>query len=94
MVGIDVASKMVELARENVPSGTEFLVGDAEALDFEDSSFDAVTCSFGFLHFAEPERVFHQVVRALKPGGRLFFTVWQEPDEGNEFLGLVLSTVQ
>ena len=56
VVGIDVASNMVELARQRVPVGAKFYEGDAEVLSFEDESFDAVLCGFGLLHFTQPEQ--------------------------------------
>jgi SAM-dependent methyltransferase len=94
VVGIDAAPNMIELARQNVPEAAEFHEGNAEALPFEDGSFDAVLSSFGFLHFAHPEDALREAVRVLKAGGSLALTVWQAPDKGNEFMGHIHGTVQ
>lgn len=91
-VGLDFARPMVELARQNVPEA-EFLEGDAEALPFEASSFDAVICPFGLLHLAEPERAVAEAYRVLVPGGRYAFTVWCSLDKV-EFFELVFGAIQ
>lgn len=73
--GLDFAPAMVAEARRRRP-GVTFRVGDAEAIPFPDSSLDIVTCSFGMLHMAQPERVLAEIVRVLRPGGRFGMTVW------------------
>lgn len=93
VVGIDVAPNMVALARQRVP-GAVFHEGDAEALPFEDAQFDSVFCSFGLLHFAQPARALREMARVLKPEGTLGFTVWCPPDQGNEFMGLILKVYE
>jgi SAM-dependent methyltransferase len=93
VVGIDVAANMVALARRRVP-GAVFHEGDAEALPFEDGQFDAVFCSFGLLHFAQPAQALHEMARVLRPGGTVGFTVWCPPEQGNQFMGLILKAYE
>ena len=93
VVGIDVATNMVELARKLVP-GAIFHEGNGEALPFEDETFDAVACSFGLLHMAQPETAVREVARVLKPGGSFAYTVWYGPDSGSEFFRVLLGTYQ
>lgn len=92
VTGFDLSSTMVEEARKRVPEAT-FREGDAAALPFPDGLFDAVTCGFGMLHFAEPDRALAEIRRVLAPGGRVGFTVWDDPERAVTF-GLVLKAVE
>lgn len=55
----------------------EWIQADAAQLPFEDERFDLVFCQCGWLWFAEPELVLHEIVRVLKPEGCVAFI---EPD--------------
>ncbi len=70
VVGIDAAAAMAGLARRLHPS-LEFRQAEAEALPFEDGSFDAVVGNFVIFHVGRPERAVEEFVRVLAPGGRL-----------------------
>ena len=88
--GIDFATEMVAQASRNYP-GLAFREGDATALDFEDASFDVVACSFGILHFDEPERAIDETLRVLRPGGRYGFTAWSP---NGDFIVLVMTAIK
>lgn len=49
----------------------DWVVGDAMALPFEDSSFDVYTISFGIRNVTRPEDALAEAYRVLRPGGRL-----------------------
>lgn len=91
-VGIDIAASMVQEARQRYPQA-EFREGDAEALEFEDASFNAVLCPFGLLHMPEPDKAIAEAFRVLKSNGHFAFTVWCGPEK-HEFFDLVLSAIQ
>ncbi len=70
IVGLDLSPRMIAEARRRHPEA-ELRVGDCEAIDAPEASFDAVLCS-GVLHrLATPETTLAEVRRVLKPGGAL-----------------------
>jgi SAM-dependent methyltransferase len=91
VVGVDIAQAMVELAGRLHP-GVEFRQADAQALPFEDASFDAVVGNFAILHLGRPERAVAEFVRTIAPGGALALTVWDLP-ERMRIIGVLLDAV-
>ncbi len=76
-VGVDLAPGMVKAARRRVARAglerAEVALGDAEGLDFEDSSLDVVTSSY-VLDILPRERILtslEEFLRVLKPGGQV-----------------------
>jgi ubiquinone/menaquinone biosynthesis C-methylase UbiE len=65
---------------------------DAQSLHFEDSTFDAVVCQFGVMFFPDKPKALAAARRVLKPGGRLFFSVWDRIED-NEFADLTVATL-
>jgi SAM-dependent methyltransferase len=91
-IGLDFSSAMIARARQVHPSIT-FRDGDAQALPFDDGSFDAVVMNFGLLHLARPDVAIAEAARVLRPGGRYAFTIWAPPDKAVGF-GLVLAAIE
>lgn len=71
-VGFDISAPMLTRAvLDNNSPRTCYVRGDAHLLPFDDETFDAVCC-FGALYLMpEPFRVAHEMVRVLRPGGRI-----------------------
>ena len=90
VVGVDMAPAMVELARRLHPT-VEFRVAQAEALPFEDDSFDAVISNFVAPHLSRPELAVAELARVLRGGGRLALTTWDAADR-MRFLGVFLDS--
>jgi len=89
VIGIDLSPKDLQTARSRVvdmeafePKGhITFLQGDATRLPFPDASFDTVICSEVLEHIPNFITVIEELVRVLKPGGRLCVSVpraWPE----------------
>jgi demethylmenaquinone methyltransferase/2-methoxy-6-polyprenyl-1,4-benzoquinol methylase len=90
IVGSDFVPEMLARAREKVSmagAGITFVEADALALPFGDSSFDLVSCSFGFRNLANYERGLLEIFRVLKPGGVAAILEFAEP-RGKVFGGL------
>jgi ubiquinone/menaquinone biosynthesis C-methylase UbiE len=73
-VGVDVSETMIAEARRRAEQRAlkaEFEVGDAQALRFDDASFDACRTERMLMHVPDAERAFAEMVRVIRRGGRL-----------------------
>jgi SAM-dependent methyltransferase len=71
LVGVDLSSGMIALTNEQ-QADVEFLVADAMALPFPDSSFDVVTARHMLYHVPDIHKALLEIRRVLKPHGRFF----------------------
>lgn len=89
VTGIDIAPGMVDaLAADLAARGianAEVRVGDAEALEFPDATFDAVLGGFMIFFCPDPDRVLAEFFRVLKPGGVVALTIF-DGDTPSAFL--------
>jgi len=79
VVGIDLAPALIETARRQAADdGVEidYRVGDAENLELEDASFDAVTSTFGVMFAPDQPRAAAELARVTRRGGRLGLATW------------------
>jgi len=73
VVGIDLAPALIETARRQAADdGVEidYRVGDAENLELEDASFDAVTSTFGVMFAPDQPRAAAELARVTRRGRR------------------------
>jgi ubiquinone/menaquinone biosynthesis C-methylase UbiE len=73
---VDISAEQQHYARlEAVYAGVaqriDFVLADARTLPWPAGSFDVVISMNAFHHLDDPERVFNEMVRVLKPGGKL-----------------------
>jgi ubiquinone/menaquinone biosynthesis C-methylase UbiE len=54
---------------------------DAQALPFDDATFDLVCCQFGVMFFPDRQSGYLEAKRVLKPGGCFLFSVWDRIEE-------------
>ena len=79
VTGVDIAPNLVEQARENAKVArlnAKFDEGDAEALPYDDASFDAVVTMFGAMFAPRPELVVSELKRVCRPGGFIAMANW------------------
>ncbi len=78
VVAVDPLAEMLEVLRRSLPD-TPALLGTAEEIPLADNSVDAVLVAQAW-HWFDPARAVPEVVRVLRPGGRLAL-VWNTRDE-------------
>lgn len=74
VVGLDVNADMLSVARRK-STRVEWREGRAESLPFPDGSFDAVVSQFGFMFFDDRPAALREMMRVLRPGGRMAVAV-------------------
>ena len=77
--GMDIAPEMIRQARELAEQQgiqAQFDEGDAEALQYDDNSFDVVATMFGAMFAPRPDVVTSELVRVCKPGGKIAMANW------------------
>jgi ubiquinone/menaquinone biosynthesis C-methylase UbiE len=72
---VDFSPRMIEKAKaKHQDDRVSFLVADAGKIPVPDASMDRVLCFSAWPHFPDPDAVIKELLRLLKPGGRLH--VW------------------
>lgn len=72
VTGIDLSPQMLARARrraEQVRPDTDLREGDAQALPFEDDSFDTVVCTYSLCSIPDDRQAVAEMARVLRPGG-------------------------
>src|SRR6516162_8394388 len=92
VTGVDIAPNLIQLAQARARAeglNARFMEGDAEALPFEDGSFDVVTSLVGAMFAPRPDLVARELLRVCSPGGTIAMGNWTR--EG--FVGQMFNTL-
>ncbi len=79
VTAVDLSAGALELARRRAELealSVDTRVCDAQALPFEDASFDAVLSTFGAMFAADARRAADEMLRVCRPGGRIGLANW------------------
>jgi demethylmenaquinone methyltransferase/2-methoxy-6-polyprenyl-1,4-benzoquinol methylase len=103
VVGVDQSPEMLAVGRRRVAEAglsdrIDLVEGRAEALPFDDASFDAVTFTYLFRYVGDPAATLRELARVVRPGGRVAMlefglprSVWRGPWELYVRVGLPLA---
>ncbi len=87
VTGIDLSTRMLELARErSADEGLDnvtFVRGDAQVFRFEPEEFDVAMSSFGTMFFNDPVTAFTNIGGGLRRGGTLALLAWRALQEND-----------
>jgi ubiquinone/menaquinone biosynthesis C-methylase UbiE len=75
LTGVELSPSMLEIARaraRELGREIDLRVGDAQALEFPDESFDTVVCTLSLCTIPDDRAAVAEVRRVLRPGGRFF----------------------
>jgi 2-polyprenyl-3-methyl-5-hydroxy-6-metoxy-1,4-benzoquinol methylase len=92
VIGIDIAPNLVEQARQRAVAeklSIQFEEGDAEALPYENGSFDVVVSMFGAMFAPRPDVVASELLRVTRPGGMIAMANWTP----GSFIGQMFKTI-
>lgn len=85
VTGIDLSKGMMSYGGLKVEGlmfndRVDFVYGNAQAMPFEDASFDGVTCAFGCRNFQNLDEGLREMYRVLKPGGQVTILEFSYPN--------------
>jgi len=71
IIGLDASAEMIELAKKQKIDGLKILHAPAEKIPLDDNICDIVVSRFSLPYWNDPNQVFSEINRILKPGGKL-----------------------
>lgn len=86
IVGIDISEGMLNIGRKkiadkNLQQTIQLEIGDSEQINYPDNSFDAITVAFGVRNFENLEVGLQNMLRVLKPKGKLVIIECTQPKQ-------------
>ena len=82
--GVDASPGMLTVAEQLEPA-VRWKQGLAESLPYPEASFDAVVSQFGLMFFENREGALAEMLRVLRPGGRLAVAVWESLENSEAY---------
>jgi len=81
----DINSSMLNVGRDKLRDhglvqNIEYVQANAEALPFDDNTFDVITIAFGLRNVTDKDKALASMFRVLKPGGRLLVLEFSKPE--------------
>lgn len=87
VTGIDISEGMLaegrkKIDKEGLTQKINLYTGDSETINYPSETFDAVMVAFGVRNFENLEKGLAEMMRVLKPGGRLVVLEFSKPRQG------------
>ena len=84
ITGIDISEGMLDAGRKKIAAKKlehiiQLQTGDSEDIRYNDNAFDAITVAFGVRNFAHLEKGLSEMLRVLRPGGKLVILEFSKP---------------
>ncbi len=96
VTGVDPTPALLAKAVDNAAiAGVEatWRVGVAERLPFADGSFDIVLSQYAHMFSADPQRAAAEMLRVLRPGGRVAFAAWSPAGLAPRLMDLTMGSL-
>ncbi|WP_172982739.1 class I SAM-dependent methyltransferase [Roseovarius bejariae] len=77
IVGLDRNQGMLDVARSRAP-GIEWVEAVAEGIPYAGDTFHTVLCQFGLMFFDDRKKALDEMMRVLRPDGRIALSVWDD----------------
>jgi ubiquinone/menaquinone biosynthesis C-methylase UbiE len=92
--GLDITPELIEAGKKRAAEEgveIEWIEGDAQDLPFDDGSFDVVFSVFGCMFAPDHRKTAEELVRVLKPGGRMVVAAWRPEGNVGRMFGTIAS---
>jgi SAM-dependent methyltransferase len=97
VLATDISSNILDYAKQVAEKeglkNIETKVMDGEHLELEDETFDAVISRVGLIYFPDQQKALKEMLRVLKPGGRIAAIVYSTPEK-NKFFSVPVSIIR
>lgn len=97
VLATDISSNILEYAKQMAQqagvNNIETKVMDGENLTLEDETFDAVISRVGLIYFPDQQKALKEMLRVIKPGGKVAAIVYSTPEK-NKFFSVPVSIIR